>query len=216
MCSGGDLLASYSIPSKGVEPRPLFASALPHENLPLSASSISFPQILHWSHPQDCPFVHQLWIRSRTRQALERKKKILHEADRRVPKTIAFYERGNGGSPAVLSPHTGSARPLCDVRWHHVIQCHRLALARGEFHGECSQGKTGPAQWTNRYHMAIAKEHPSQHRECSRKTRASDAEDCQACRSKSHPPQRCFRVSWQAKYIGKPLALTHIHFPGPF
>jgi hypothetical protein len=101
VCSGGDLLASYSIPSKGVEPRPLFASAVPHENLPLSASSISFPQILDWSLPQGCPFVHQLWIRSRTRQALERKKKILHEADGYE----GTYCHGAGGSDILGDGH---------------------------------------------------------------------------------------------------------------
>src|SRR5258706_13031931 len=54
--------------------------ALPHENLPLSASRISFPPILYWSLLQDRDFTHQLWSRSRTRHTLERTRKIFHEA----------------------------------------------------------------------------------------------------------------------------------------
>ena len=54
--------------------------ALPHENLPLSASSISFPPILYWSLLQDSDFAHQLWSRRRTSYTLERTRKIFHEA----------------------------------------------------------------------------------------------------------------------------------------
>ncbi len=51
-------------------------------NLPLSASSISFPPILYWSLLQDRNFAHQLWSSRRTRHTLERKRKIFHEANR--------------------------------------------------------------------------------------------------------------------------------------
>src|SRR5947209_19390921 len=57
-------------------------NALPHENLPFSASSISFPPILYWSLLQGRNVAHPLWSRSRTRHTLERKRKILHEANR--------------------------------------------------------------------------------------------------------------------------------------
>ncbi len=58
------------------------ALALPHENLPFSASSISFPPIRYWSLLQARNFAHPLWSRSRTRHTLERTRKILHEANR--------------------------------------------------------------------------------------------------------------------------------------
>src|SRR3989449_10225128 len=51
-------------------------------NLPLSASSTSFPPILYWSLLQDRNFAHQLWSSRRTWRTLERKRKIFHEANR--------------------------------------------------------------------------------------------------------------------------------------
>jgi hypothetical protein len=57
-------------------------NALPHENLPFFASSISFPPILNWSLLQVRNFAHPLCSRSRTWPTLERKRKILHEANR--------------------------------------------------------------------------------------------------------------------------------------
>ena len=56
--------------------------ALPHKNLPFSASSISFPPILSWPLFQDCIFAHQLWSRRGTWPTLQRKKKMFHEASR--------------------------------------------------------------------------------------------------------------------------------------
>src|SRR5207253_10271048 len=55
--------------------------ALPHKNLPFSASSISFPPIRYWSLLQDRIFAHQLWSRRGTSPTLERKRKIFHEAN---------------------------------------------------------------------------------------------------------------------------------------
>ena len=55
---------------------------LPHKNLPFSTSSISFPPILYWSLLQDRNFAHQLWSRRSTCPTLERKRKILHEANK--------------------------------------------------------------------------------------------------------------------------------------
>ena len=40
--------------------------ALPHKNLPLSASSLSFPPMRSWSLLQDRIFAHQLWSRRGT------------------------------------------------------------------------------------------------------------------------------------------------------
>lgn len=51
-------------------------------NLPLSASSITFPPILYWPLLQDRNFAHPLWSSRRTRHPLERKRKIFHEANR--------------------------------------------------------------------------------------------------------------------------------------
>ena len=56
--------------------------ALPHENLPLSASSSSFPPTLHWSLLQDCIFAHGLSRWRSIWHSLERKRKIFHEATR--------------------------------------------------------------------------------------------------------------------------------------
>ena len=57
-------------------------TALPHENLSLSAASISFPPLLSWSFLQECIFAHQLWSRRGTWPTLQRKKKMFHEASR--------------------------------------------------------------------------------------------------------------------------------------
>jgi hypothetical protein len=66
--------------------------ALPHKNLPLSASSIAFPPILSWSFLQDCIIAHQLWSRRGTWPSLQRKKKMFLEASRdRQP--VAFTHR---------------------------------------------------------------------------------------------------------------------------
>jgi len=56
----------------------LSQGALPHKNLPFSASSISFPPIRYWSLLQVRNVAHPLWSRSRTRPTLERKRKIFH------------------------------------------------------------------------------------------------------------------------------------------
>jgi len=51
-------------------------------NLPLSASSISFPPILSWSLLQGRNLAHQLGSSRRTWHPLERKRKIFYEANR--------------------------------------------------------------------------------------------------------------------------------------
>src|SRR5437773_557211 len=51
-------------------------------NLPLSASSISFPPTLYWSLLQGRNFAPLLWSSRRTWRTLERKRKIFHEANR--------------------------------------------------------------------------------------------------------------------------------------
>src|SRR6266566_6824582 len=56
--------------------------ALPHKNLPFSASSISFTPLLSWSLLQDRIFAHQPWSGRGTWYSLERKRKMFHEASR--------------------------------------------------------------------------------------------------------------------------------------
>ena len=76
-------MESLEVPPAVARPD-LSACALPHKNLPFSASSISYPPILSWSLLQDCIFVHQLRSRRGTRYSLESKRKVFHEASREV------------------------------------------------------------------------------------------------------------------------------------
>src|SRR3984893_11812913 len=73
VCS--DILPHFGVTS-------CLARALPHENLPLSASSISFPPILFWSPLLGRCFAHQLSSWRSIWHPLERKRKILHEANK--------------------------------------------------------------------------------------------------------------------------------------
>src|SRR2546423_5983909 len=87
----------------GDDESPFRWSALPHKNLPFSASSISFPPILYWSLLQDRIFTHQLWSSRGTWPTLERKRKILHEASR-DEKSVASTHR----SPAAHFQRRGA------------------------------------------------------------------------------------------------------------
>jgi hypothetical protein len=68
---------------------PVLTTALPHENLPFSASNRHFPTTLLWSFPQICNFAHPLESRRRTWHSLERKWKIFHEAS--LPSRCSFH-----------------------------------------------------------------------------------------------------------------------------
>jgi hypothetical protein len=70
-------------------------------NLPLSASSISFPPTLHWSVLQGCDVAHQLWSSRSTWRPLERNRKNFHEANRgrslSSPHTARLLHVSRGG-----------------------------------------------------------------------------------------------------------------------
>jgi hypothetical protein len=85
-------------------------------NLPLSASSISFPSTLHCSFLQGRNVAHQLWSGRRTWRPLERMKKMFHEATRGrslSPRPLLVFEGGERGTVLELSSKTRVALTNC-------------------------------------------------------------------------------------------------------